>query len=95
MVLWGNEFSPQEKVGSKDMEMAMRIDGGKYGTMLIELPRVIITGASFDSSGRDNIIQSVDVETFNKNIEIPLKNPITLNTECLITTNLKKRRNIV
>jgi hypothetical protein len=71
------------------MEIAMKINAGNSGTILIELPRSIITGASFDSSGRDTIVQSIDIATYNKNIQIPLKNPITINTECLITSNLK------
>lgn len=84
--LWSDEFGPQERVGSTEVEMAIQINAGNYGSMLIELPRAIITGASFDSSGRDNIVQSVDIDTYQKNITIPLKNPITVNTECLITT---------
>lgn len=87
--LWSDEFSPQERVGSTEVEVAMKIDAGTYGSMLIELPRALITGVSFESSGRDVMIQTVDIETYTKNIEIPLKNPFKVNTECLITSILK------
>jgi hypothetical protein len=87
--LWSNENGPQEREGSTEVEAAMKINTTHNGSMLIELPRAIITGASFDSSGRDTIVQSVDIDTYQKNIEIPLKNPIKVNTECLITTKTK------
>ena len=54
---WSDEFGPQERVGSTEVEMAIQINAGNYGSMLIEVPRAIITGASFDSSGRDNIVK--------------------------------------
>jgi hypothetical protein len=90
--LWSNPNGPAERSGSTEIEIAMKINTPNNGSMLIELPRAIITGASFDSSGRDTIIQSVDIDTYQKNIEIPLKNPLKINTECLITTKTKGDR---
>lgn len=86
----GDDFAPQERVGSTEVEVAMKIDASDYGSMLIELPRALITGVSFDSSGTDVMVQTVDIETYTKNIEIPLKNPFKVNTECLITSISKK-----
>jgi hypothetical protein len=65
-LLWGSEDGPQEREGSTEVEMMIAIDAGRYGYAQIELPRVIVAKSPLESSGRDPIVQTVEVYAYQE-----------------------------
>lgn len=88
-LLWGSTDGPQADVGSKEVEMMIAIDAGKYGSAQIEFPRVVVTKAPLESSGRDPIVQSVEVATFEDNMTfVGSAGSTTVSTDVLATVTL-------
>jgi hypothetical protein len=84
-LMWGSSDGPQEIVGSTDVEFMIEIDAGRYGYAQIYLPRAIVK-APVDSSGRDPITQTVDVDAFMDSVTFTgSAGETTVSTDCLAT----------
>jgi hypothetical protein len=84
-LMWGSSDGPQEMVGSTDVEFMIEVDAGRYGYVQIYLPRAIVK-APVDSSGRDPITQTVDVDAFMDSVTFTgSAGATTVTTDCLAT----------
>lgn len=83
--LWGSETGPQDNEGSTEFEMLIEIDAGDYGSGAIFIPRATIKGSPIEASGRDAMVQSVEVDTYMDTITIPTTPATTVKAELLAT----------
>lgn len=87
--LWGSADGPQERTGSTEIEMMIEIDAGIYGNAQLEFPRAIVKGSPVESSGREPIIQNVEVDPYQDNITFTgSAGATTVNTDLLATVLL-------
>lgn len=85
-LMHGGNTGPQEKIGSTEFEMMMEFDAGKYGSVQIYFPRVIVTSAPVDSKGRETITQSISIDAYQESISIPTSpDPTVVYSEFLAT----------
>ncbi len=84
--LWGNSTGPQDKTGSKELEVRIVIDGGEFGQATIDLPRAIVTSAPVEPKGRDPLMQSVEITAYQDSITLQGITPTkTVYTDILVT----------
>jgi len=66
--------------GSSEYGIQLNWDGGEYGSLIIDLPRVINTEIQHQPSGRDELVPSISVRS--------LITPVSLQSEATVDTDI-------